>query len=147
MKRKLSLLFCLLLFTSLFITSCTKEEVLQDTTQLTQGSDWHVTQFSDDGKDETSHFSGYTFTFMEDGKIIAKLNNNIQYTGNWYISSEDLFDDNPSSNSKELIITFSQSILEELNEDWTILESKEKLLSLEHISGGNGGTDKLILER
>ena len=129
MKRKLSLLFCLLLFTSLFITSCTKEEVLQDTTQLTQGSDWHVTQFSDDGKDETSHFSGYTFTFMEDGRIIAKLNNNIQYTGNWYISSEDLFDDNPSSNSKELIITFSQSILEELNEDWTIIESKEKLLS------------------
>jgi hypothetical protein len=41
----------------------------------------------------------------------------------------------------------SAAPLDELNEDWRIVEQTAFKITLEHISGGNGDTDRLILER
>jgi hypothetical protein len=108
-------------------------------------TDWKITYFNDSGDDETSDFSGYTFSFEDNGTITATKSNNT-YTGTWSITDSNSNDDSPDD--LDFNIFFNQSNeLEELNEDWHFISQSDTKIELIHVSGGNGGTDYLTFEK
>src|SRR5687768_13936112 len=98
-------------------------------TTLGQGS-WKVAYFFDKA-DETSDFEGYSFFFNDDNVAIA-TKNALSVQGSWDT-------ENSSDGDTKLYLDFgTNSALEELNEDWVVVESSSARISLEHGSGGNG---------
>lgn len=132
---------CILLATTASMCDDNNESTSEDghvKASLAQGS-WHITYFFDK-TDETSDFSGYNFAFDDNGTAVATKNATTA-NGSW--STE-----NSSNGTLKLFMDFgATSPLDELNEDWGILEHTDVRIKLEHISGGNGDTDTLILER
>ncbi len=101
---------------------------------------WKVVYFFD-RSDETSHYSGYTFEFNDNGDLVA--NKGAQtYTGSW--------SDNCDDSSNKFCISFSSnapSELEEISEDWRVIEITDNKLSFEHVSGGDGHVEVLRFEK
>lgn len=106
---------------------------------------WRVTSFIDSGKDETNHFSSYVFTFTDGGTVVAG-NGNVSYTGNWSINDNNSNDDSPDDLDFTILFDLSNDF-EELNEDWHFISHSPIRMELIHVSGGNGGTDYLTLEK
>ena len=99
---------------------------------------WKVTLFNDSGNEETQNFAGYNFTFNSNGTIAA-VKNASTVNGTWNTGSDD--------SQNKLILDFGTTVqFSELNEDWVILEQTASKIRLEHVSGGNGGTDLLTFE-
>ena len=80
---------------------------------------WKVHYYYDD-KDETYKFNGYNFTFGNDGKLTATFSGQTK-TGTWSV--------NTSSN--KFIITISGTdALDDMSDDWLIVERKADFISL-----------------
>ena len=90
---------------TLFITACTSDSDndaisnlaqlqadAEELTQTAQSGTWTITNFVDDGEDETSDFAGYDFTFNPDGTLVAD-NGTTTITGSWSITIDDDSDD------------------------------------------------------
>lgn len=95
------------------------EDVLQE------GS-WHVSYFFRDN-DQTEDYEDFNFTFNSNGTVtITGVNS--PGTGTWtnYTDSGDLIAE----------FTFTNNDLEELEEDWTVIEFSSTLIKMEHVSGG-----------
>ena len=105
---------------------------------LTTG-DWYVTYFFDD-TDETADFADYTFNFASDNTSTATDMNGTT-NGNWSTASGD-------NTELGLNLNFGTSIpLDELADDWDILEVTNDIIRLKDISGGDGSEDFLTFER
>ena len=105
---------------------------------LTAG-DWYVTYYFDDF-DETTDFDGYVFNYGIDG-IATATNSNGTTNGSWSTSSGD-------ETPLELNLNFGTVLpLDELAEDWDVLEVTSDIIRLKDISGGDGSTDFLTFER
>ena len=141
---RVGVVFFVVLLTSIF--SCRKDlNTYQNSVEnsITQG-DWSLVRYTDEGDDKTDVFSGYIFTFEEDGVFKARYGN-IGYQGFWSIS-----DSNSGNDSMEDLtfnIQFSPAPASSLNGGWGISESIEFKLSLEGFSSGTSGDDVLIFER
>lgn len=87
---------------------------------LSGGDNWVVSYFWDKTKEETHKFSGYTFNFKSGG-VFEAINASGVVKGTWSISSS----------SQKLIINISPiGVLDELSDDWIILEKTNKLIKL-----------------
>jgi hypothetical protein len=150
MKANLFIIFVLL-----FVLAC-DDDSPKDSSQktvvatITSGS-WRITSFVDSGTDETSNFTGYTFTFAElnsgavSGGVTAVKGANT-YTGGWNITDNNSDDD--TLNDLNFFLNFATPAdFTDLNEDWDIIELTDIQLKLQHISGGNGGTDLLTFQK
>lgn len=104
---------------------------------LITSGEWFVTYFFDDF-DETANYSSYTFTFSQDGNAVAA--NTIGNTpGTW----DYLVD----SGVEKLDLYFGTNApLDELDEDWEILEATQDIIRLRNESG-DGSLDYLTYER
>ena len=102
-----------------------------------QSGTWRVTYFFDDS-DETTNYLGYNFTFNQNGSILV-ANANATFSGQW----DAYVDDNEAT----LEMDFSASQLEELSDDWEIIEFSATKIRLKDVSGGNGETDYLTFEK
>lgn len=88
-------------------------------TLLTDGS-WKVSYYFDD-EEETDDFTGYVFAFSSNNTIQV-VKNSTSYTGTWSFYEDDgvdVFD-----------IQFDDPILNELSEDWELLEFSTTLIQL-----------------
>ena len=111
----------------------TSGDTLSDTLTATS-SIWFVSNYTDDGNDETSDFNGYEFTFNTSGAVSA-VNGGTTITGTW--SSQD--------NATELLLDFGTNMpLDELNDDWDVVSISDTQIELQDVSGG-GATDTLSL--
>ncbi|HLP64348.1 hypothetical protein [Flavobacterium sp.] len=107
---------------------------------------WRITFFEDSGTNETSHFTGYNFTFGP-GNALTATNGTNSYTGTWSVISDDSGDDSPS-NDLDFNIAFSTPAdFTDLTEDWNIITYTSTKIQLVHVSGGNGGTDYVTFEK
>ena len=105
---------------------------------LTMG-DWYITYYFDD-TDETTNYTDYVFNFSSDGSATATIMSNIT-NGFWNTSSGD-------QTALELNLNFgSASPLDELAEDWDVLEVTNDIIRLKDVSGGDGSIDYLTFER
>ncbi len=134
------------------ITSCTTDDnagIIIDTSNIQQMSEtaksgiWRITSFIDSGKNETANFTGYDFTFNDNGTLTASNNSNT-INGTWSVRNGS----SSSSNDVDFDIAFaSPNNFEELSEDWDIVSISNSKIDLIHVSGGNGGTDTLTFEK
>ncbi|MGX5817966.1 lipocalin family protein [Chitinophaga lutea] len=104
MKRYLSFLL------TAFVMSCSSGN---DNPAPVPAGAWRVSHFSERGSDETSDFSGYTFTFQDNGTALA-VKAGVNRTGSWSISGNRF---NIDFGAK----TDANKPLGELTDDWVIL--------------------------
>ncbi|MDH5413355.1 MAG: hypothetical protein OEW87_04395 [Flavobacteriaceae bacterium] len=132
--------------------SCSSDKVMTDNSaEIKQISDmaksgiWRITNYNDSGQDETSDYTGYSFTFNENGTLIATNGTNT-YSGTWSVSDDSSSDDNPDDIDFNIFFA-SPPNFEELSDDWDISSSSSVKIELIDVSGGNGGTDLLTFEK
>lgn len=116
-----------------------------------QEGSWSITKFEEDGRDETSDYSGYSFTFNSDGSLTASNGQNT-VTGTWSVTldSSNSSDDDSDDDSDDVdfnIFFVSPADFEELSDDWDIISRSDNRIQLIDISGGNGGTDYLTFQK
>ncbi|GJM30297.1 MAG: hypothetical protein DHS20C17_29320 [Cyclobacteriaceae bacterium] len=99
---------------------------------------WRVASYLDDGDNETNDYDGYQLDFKADGNVTAASNSNT-ISGTW----------STKSGGVELALDFNNSIpFNELNDDdWEVISVAANRIELQDVSGGGGGTDKLVLEK
>lgn len=131
--------------------SCTKDNddpnnTIQSQVQTNvQTRTWRITRYIDSGKDETSHFSGYNFTFQSSG-VLTATNGTNTYTGTWSISDSNSNDD--SQDDLHFNIQFNlTNDFDDLTDDWDFVSQSPTRIELIDISGGGSGTDYLTFER
>lgn len=103
---------------------------------------WRVTLFNENGTDRTANFSGYSFVFAANNTLTATKSGANTETGSWAAGTDD--------SKTKLIIDFaspSNNQFESLSEDWHVTSRTDAKIVMQHISGGNGTTDFLTLER
>jgi len=150
-KEKSVWILAFILTAGLSMSSCTKDEELTNELARDQMEDsvesgaWVITRFEESGKDETNHFSGYDFTFHADGKLLAENGEN-SYEGTWSITDDNSNDDSQSDLHFNIYFALSNDF-EDLNDDWDVLSNTDVKIVLIDVSGGNGGTDYLTLEK
>ena len=115
-------------------------------TNTAKAGTWKITTFSEDGNDETSHFTGYNFTFGNNN-VLTATNGTDTYTGTWSVAASDSDDDNPGDDIDFNIGFASPQDFNDLSDDWHILEYSSTAIKLIDVSGGNGGTDYLTFEK
>lgn len=109
---------------------------------------WRITSFTDDGNNETNHFTSFNFTFDENNVLTATDGTN-SFNGLWTVTNDDSSDDdNGSSNDIDFNIVFSSpDMFTDLTDDWEIQERSGVRIKLRDVSGGNDGTDYLVFEK
>jgi len=135
----------LLLILPLFFAACSKNNDDPGsnatlTSIITQGT-WVVHFYQNDGKDETSNYTGYVFTFNTNGSMGAeKAANNT--AGTWSESTD-------SYSKTKLVFTWVGGgipvELLEIEEDW-VLKAKSSTL-VELTNTGSSGTSELHLHK
>lgn len=123
MKNSFLPLSRLVAITSLFLltvllqaTSCSNDDDSNSSTTDYSGS-WKVSYYFDN-TDETSHFTGYIFSFNNTGVLTAS-NGTTTANGTW------------SQTSSKLIIDFGTTPnFSDLNDDWLILEKTANSIKL-----------------
>ncbi|MHC1777355.1 MAG: hypothetical protein AB9834_18280 [Lentimicrobium sp.] len=107
------------------LSTIVKQEIITDS--------WIVNSYIDKGKNETSDYSGYTFTFSENGTLTASFTG-MTYTGTWSIGSDHTgYDDsgNHSGDDNKLIIAISGNYqMEELTDDFQIVSISDNEIIL-----------------
>ena len=103
----------------------------------------------DSGTDETSDYTGYSFTFNADGSLDA-VNGSTMITGTWSVTSDDSSDDDDYNSTDDIdfnIFFSAPPNFEELSDDWDIVSRSSTRIELIDISGGDGSTDTLVFEK
>jgi hypothetical protein len=99
---------------------------------------WKIFSFIDGGEDKTADYLGYVFTFSANGTSLA-VRNATSLTGNWasYVDSD----------YSKLELSFLGDTLEEIEDDWRVIEFSETLIKLSNVSGGDGEVHYLTFEK
>lgn len=103
------------------------------TSVLTTGN-WYVSYFNEDGEIQTDDFGLFHFTFFGNGSIEV-TKNSLTTLGSWTTYIDGGYN--------KIELDFVNPDLDELAEDWIILEYTTTVIRLKHVSGGGGGTDYL----
>jgi len=103
---------------------------------LTSGT-WRINYFFDN-QDETSNYSGFNFTFNANGTTSA-MKNATTINGTWLAYMD--------SGNQKLDLGFDGVTLDEIEEDWRVIEFTSTNIRLKHISGGDGSTDYLYFTK
>jgi len=114
--------------------------------KIVESGNWVITNFNDSGKDETRHFVGFKFSFM-DNNVLSASNSQNTITGRWDISLDSSDDSSSSGVDFNIYFDNASGEFEELTDDWDIISRSSTKIELIDVSGGNGGTDYLTFER
>ena len=107
-------------------------------TIVQQGS-WRITLYNDNGTDETSNFTGYSFKFNSNGTITATKGGST-VNGTWSKGTDD--------SQPKLYLNFgATNPFDSLTSDWRITSQNTSKIVLIDVSGGGGGTDYLTFEK
>ncbi len=154
MKILLKATLVIFIYTGLAM-SCNKDDdnsqqqntTIPQTINTAQSGSWKVTYFFDSDHEETGHFTGYVFTFNENGSLVA-VKGSTTVTGTWSVTDSNSSDDDGGSNDTDFNIFFaSPADFEDLSDDWDIISVTNSKIELTDVSGGNGGTDFLTFQK
>lgn len=154
MKILLKAVLAIFIYTGLAM-SCDKDDdnsqqqntPIAQTINTAQSGSWKITYFFDSDQNETDHFTGYVFTFNENGSLVA-IKGNTTVTGTWSVTDSNSSDDDGGLGDVDFNIFFaSPADFEDLSDDWDIISVSNSKIELTDVSGGNGGTDFLTFEK
>lgn len=111
----------------------------QVTTNVSSGT-WRVSLYNEEGTVHTSDFNGYVFTFGTDGSVTA-VNGSSTQAGVWSTYTDS------GSTKFDLNFLVSSGSFESISEDWNVLSSSATVISLKHVSGGDGSIDLLTFTK
>jgi len=118
--------------------------------ETAQDGTWRVSNYTDDGEDETSDYNGFTFTFNSDGTLVAESASRT-LTGTWSVDdSDDSSDDDAGTDDDDFNIFFSVSEdddFDDLVDDWDIVSVTNTSIALRDVSGGDGSVDLLTFNK
>lgn len=135
--KKIILLSVAIIISSLLIISCSKENITNVASYVTKGT-WRVTLYQENGVSKLYYFSNYDFTFSN--STVTATKNASTVTGTFSTKYDD--------SKNKLVLNFGNtSPFNQLNDDWEILEESATKIRMQDVSGGNGGTDLLTLEK
>lgn len=120
------------------IDDCNTVPIPTTLSEIMANGTWYVSSFIEGTNDETYEFNGYNFTFSSNGTSIA-VKNATTINGTWSTYMDDGY--------SKLDLSFSGDLLDEIEEDWRVLEYSETLIKLRHESGGNGEIDYLSFSK
>ena len=115
-----SYLNCFFLFSILLLISCKKDN--NNSNNNISNGNWRVTLFTDSGNDETSDFSGYSFTFGNNGVLTATKAGSSK-TGTWSNPGNEFNIDLGEKSD-------SNKPLGELSDDWDIISKTSTEIKL-----------------
>ncbi|MFK5983758.1 MAG: hypothetical protein QM499_12680 [Flavobacteriaceae bacterium] len=99
---------------------------------------WYVAYYFDD-VDETSNYCEFEFIFNIDGTVVAN-NGTDNVNGTWSVGVDNGVD--------KIILDFGVTVpFDVLNDDWDVLNASNLVIEMQDVSGGNGGTDYLTIDR
>jgi hypothetical protein len=124
--------------------ACNKVKTKDVDKTITDGK-WRISSFSEDGVDETYHFTGYEFTFNDNGNVQA-VGQGETINGTWSTTDDNSNDDSSSDVDLNLIFP-STNNFDEISDDWDVITQSKDKIELQDISGGDGSIDKLTFER
>lgn len=154
MKTLFKAILVIFIYTGLAM-SCDKDDdnnsqqdtTVQQTQTTAQSGTWKITYFFDSDQVETDHFTGYTFTFNDNGSLVA-VNGSTTITGTWSVTDSNSSDDDGGLSDVDFNIFFaSPPDFEDLSDDWDIISVTNSKIELTDVSGGNGGTDFVTFEK
>jgi hypothetical protein len=132
LNMKKLFLFSLLFKALMFPLACTSgSNTSVNAGQVVSSGTWRVTLFTDSGNDLTSNFSGYSFTFISGGILIA-VQGSITKNGIWSVST--------SSNKFNIdmgVKDNSNKPLGDLTNDWQIISSSATEVKLKDNNAGS----------
>ncbi len=103
--------------------------------------DWVVTQYLDDGSDQTSELEGYDFTFGPQQELTVSVNMDPLKSGIWRVVR-----DSEGGLKVYLNLGDDGDDLSDLTDDWDLVSISESRMELEDISG-DGSADTIVFER
>lgn len=110
---------------------------LSFTTLLTDNI-WYVSSYiDDDGSDDTDDFEDYTFDFLSNFDIQV-FEGSLFANGSWNYYT--------TGNTQKLNLNFSNSNLQDLDQDWTIVEYTNGVIRLRYIDSDND-VEYLVLRK
>ena len=135
----------------LLLSACSKWQSNQkQINKISTDGTWVVSSYLDDGDDETSDFTTFRLTFLENGTLNATdllSSSSIPFSGSWSVTDSNSNDDD-NLDDLDFNINFNVSNkLDELSDDWDIISYTESEIKLIDVSGGGGGTDYLTLTK
>lgn len=140
-----------LLFIVFISTSCSKnneqiDNLVKDQIENNINKDtWSISYYYDSDKDETHHFSTYSFVFKTTNEIVAS-SISTAFNGIWSISDSNSSDD--SQDDLHFNIAFNVgNKLDDLSDDWDFISQSPTKIELIDVSGGNGGIDYLTFKK
>jgi len=126
MRRRM---FTVMAAVCLSIIACSKDDDNNNNPGPITTGTWRVTLFTDSGNDETSDFSGYTFTFNSNGGAVAAKGGTSK-NGTWSRSSRFNIDFGAKSDANKP--------LGELTDDWVIISQSDTELKLKDDNDDSG---------
>ena len=158
MKNNINLFAILVFGIALLTASCTSNDddgsnnnnnaqQIAAIENTAESGTWRITSCIDSGQNETNDFSGYNFTFMANGTLMASDGNNTM-NGTWSVTDSGSNDDSSDDIDFNMFFNVSEDDpFEDLNDDWDVVSYSDTQINLIDISGGNGGTDTLTFQK
>lgn len=112
------------------INTCNNQNQLLTLTEVLTTGIWRISSYIDDNRDETHEFNGYTFVFATNQTTVATKSNVSTY-GTWQSYPD-------SGRTKLQLYYQGGGTLNNLEEDWVVVEYTAQTIKLSHVSGGNG---------
>ena len=109
-----------------------------DLTSILSDGLWIVASYTEDGNEQTANYTGYELNFDMAGTVVADNGSNTN-NGTWMVISS----------GNQMFINFGTDIpFEEFNDDdWDVISVSSTEVTIQDVSGGNGGTDTLTLQK
>ncbi len=139
-----TLLFSLLTL-GMFLLACSNDDDPVSTISPTDVRNtlgtgtWRITYYWDSDHEETSNFTGYTFTFGA-ANVVTATKTGSTATGTWSTRTDD-------SRVKLDLLFATPADFAEISDDWHVTERTATRIKLQDVSGGSGGTDLLTFEK
>jgi hypothetical protein len=106
---------------------------------ILQDGQWFVSEYLDNGINQTIDYNGYTLTFSAGGSVVATNGTNT-FNGTWAVTS--------TGGDPDLTLNFGTQVpFDEFNDDWDVINFTSTIIELEDVSGGGGGTDNLTFQK
>ncbi|MEZ5018113.1 MAG: hypothetical protein R2800_13725 [Flavipsychrobacter sp.] len=126
MKKILHIAIVAIGYIILTSSSCKKDDDNvnpSNSSNITPGSGWHVSLFSEQSENKTSNYSEYSFDFATDGSMSAQGSGQV-VTGTWKQYQDD------GITKFAISLNTTNNNLLELNDDWALVSKDEKFISL-----------------
>ena len=109
-----------------------------DLTAILSDGLWIVASYTEDNDDQTANYTGYELNFDMNGTVSASNGTNTN-NGTWAVFSS----------GNQMAMDFGTDIpFEELSDDdWDVISVSATQVIIQDVSGGNGGTDTLTLQK